>query len=298
MCGAGTPSSWLKGSRHGRKHGLFGRQKITAAPSGGLLAHTAPLTALSWRRVFSYACEDGAARRASLGGAPLTGKSPVEDLRALLIAAVRAPVERVLAGMPSEVAAAPTGNSRPALSPDAEMADVIAHSAASHATMPSRLACLEMLATAGDAKRLRRGLATLDRRFDRNPGVRYLHIEALRMEGEDGRAFAMAIEGMLDFWGELAVPRLHQLATLCRDWGLPGLALPWLRRWLEQYPDGPSAGVIWLDRAGNASLAGLHQEARAALDVACRQLGAPPQTAFVTAAPDNRTELARGDVAP
>jgi hypothetical protein len=110
----------------------------------------------------------------------------------------------------------------------------------------------------------------------RSEALRYWEVDALRQAGEYQRAFQMAVEleaGSLS--SELGARQVRQLAAVCREWRLPGLALPWLQDWLERYPDAPDAGLVWFDLATNAAAIGveLRPQARRALEWARRLLG-------------------------
>jgi hypothetical protein len=132
------------------------------------------------------------------------------------------------------------------------------------------------LARTEKVEALESGLETVRTSHSTGPNLRYLETEALRLGGEYRRAFVMCIESDEEILGsEQAAPHLRQLAAICREWKLPGFALPWLRDWLERFPDSPESGMVWLDRAVNAlALApDLLEESRQAFEASRTLLG-------------------------
>jgi glycosyltransferase involved in cell wall biosynthesis len=245
-----------------------------AAALSGLLSATAPLTRFSWNDLFSLHLQDATRWRAALAGYPSPGLSEIDELRDLLIAGVQAPLERLLAGAKFNATSETSDSSF-----ETGIGDFIGRvsaAAQSHATTSSRLACLNFLARVERFEALESGLETMRASHSAGPSLRYLETEALRLSGEYRRAFMMCIESEEEIlWSEQAAHLLRQLAAICREWKLPGFALPWLRDWLERFPDSPESGMVWLDRAVNAlALApALLEEARQAFETARALLG-------------------------
>jgi hypothetical protein len=249
--------------------------ELPATPADGLLASTAPLEQYGWRELFEIHVRDVEGLRASHASHAHRDTSEADELRSLLIAGIRAPLGRWLAGASLNGMDRPVGSAHPGKGA-ADFVEKIARSVLSRATVSSRLACLSLLAHRGRLAALRRGLETMRGDGVRTWGNEHFEIEALRLEGEYNRAFQMSIERRDPlYWGDLATDRLHQLATVCRGWGRPELALPYLRKWLERFPDSPESGTIYLDRCANAmALSGAaSEEARRALESARRLLG-------------------------
>jgi glycosyltransferase involved in cell wall biosynthesis len=249
----------------------------SAAPSRGLLSVTAPLGGFSWNELFQFHVQGAARLRKSFSGVADRIASEAEELRSLLILGVRAPLSRFLAGVdPGEMSCA-AGRPREQRAVSLDFVDRVSEVAMSRATIASRLTCLSLTANRGRVEQLRAGLAAMRADGLQSWGTRFLEIEALRQEGYWQHAIEMSIkEEEPVFWGELAAARLRQLAALCREGRLPGMALPWLREWLNRFPDSPDSGMVWFDRCVNALGAGLIEEARKAFESARLLLSASP----------------------
>ncbi len=260
------------GNRHDGRP-AFGQP---GAPASGLLSATAPLNLFSWNELFKFHLQDAARLRAALASVPHLDPCEADELRSLLILGTRAPMERLMAGLKIGTLGHPVGQARDPGIDDTDFFSKVGTAAMSRATRSSRMVCLELMAVTGRSEQLQLGLQTMRADGVRSWGMRHLEIEALRQQGEYQRAFQMIIE--LDepaLWGELAADRLRQLAVVCREWNLPGFALPWLREWLERFPDSPDSAMVWLDRCLNALCVSpsLLTEARLAFDSARKLLG-------------------------
>jgi hypothetical protein len=233
--------------------GLSDERMRAAAPAHGLLSIIAPLTEFSWQEVFEFHLEDVARLRYTLGGETLPDVSNGDHLRSLLFHGIRAPLERFMAGLDSAELAAATGQERGLQTSKADFLSRVSAAATSRATRSSRVACADFLRRAEQTELLRVTLAAIQNDGLSSPTIDFLEIETERQAGHYRRAFQLSV-GPEDpvLWGEFAAPRLRQLAGICREWQLPGLALPWLREWLDRFPDAPDSGVVWLDRCMNA----------------------------------------------
>jgi len=246
------------------------------APSSGLLSDTAPLTRFSWKELFALHLQDATRRRAVLAGAPPESASEPDQLRSLLLLGIQAPLSRFLAGTTIGRMGRPQGSTLETAVGATDLLAKTEEGARSRATPGSRLACLALLASCGKLEALRAGVESLRAEGLHSLGSQHHEVEVSRLSGEYQRAFQMSVE-LEDplVWGELAAHRLRQLAAVCREWNLSGMALPWLREWLERFPDSPDSGMVWLDRSANAvALApDLLEEARQSFDSARRLLG-------------------------
>jgi hypothetical protein len=243
---------------------------------GGLLSATAPLTQFSWNELFRFHLRDVARLRETLAGVTHQDASEADALRSLLIVGIRAPLGHFMAGMGIGEMGRPEGSLKISARHGNDFFNKVATAGMSRATLSSRLACLSLMASTGRIEQLLIGLQTMHAEGLRSWGTRHLEIEMLRYEGAYQRAFQMSIEQEEpSFWGELAAPRLRQLAAICREWRLPGMALPWLREWLDRFPDSPDSGLVWLDRSVNPVGLGpdLLGEARQAFETARVLLG-------------------------
>lgn len=247
----------------------------------GLLGQIAPLNCLSWEEIFTLHMADVPRLREAIVGTASTDVSQGETLRSLIFLGVRTPLERFMAGVDSHHLASVTGVP---CNPE-EIAEVkdfsvrVAMAARGRATLGSRVACLEFLAREGESDLLREGLQSLRQEGLESPGTLYLRVELSRLDGDYVDAFRLAIASESKaLWGEFAAPRLRQLARVCREWGRPGLALPWLRDWLAEFPDSPDSGGVWADRFVSAlcTSAWFAGEAREAYIHARAQLGPLP----------------------
>jgi glycosyltransferase involved in cell wall biosynthesis len=233
--------------------GPVDERELAAAPTRGLLSLVAPLNEFSWHELLEFHIEDVARLRRILGGETLPDISSGERLRSLLFHGIRAPLERFLAGLDYGHLTTPAGQEKKSPASATDFLSRIAAAAASRATRSSRVACMDLIRTAEQAKLLRATLAALQSDGLQSPTIDFLEIETERQEGRHGRAFQLSVAAEdAVLWGEFAAPRLRQLAGICREWSLPGLALPWLREWLDRFPDSPDSGFVWLDRCMNA----------------------------------------------
>ena len=217
-----------------------------------------------------------------LAGEPPAQPGPGEHLRNLVIAAVRPALERQLAGLDPAAQLTITGTGRDEQVAAATLADRIARASFGPATLRSRLFCVEWLAQHGLLAPVRASLARLHDEGASASGIDYLAVEADLLDGQFGAALqrSIASEGDAE-WDESAVSRVRQLARVARAAGLPEVALPWLRDWLARHPDGPGAGLVWVDLAVHSLCAEPEQrgEAREAYAAAVRLLGDWPQRA-------------------
>jgi glycosyltransferase involved in cell wall biosynthesis/aminoglycoside phosphotransferase (APT) family kinase protein len=263
-----------------------------AAPANGLLAKTAPLMQMSWQDLFSLHLDDVARLRESLCGEVQRTISDADELRSLLIIGIRAPLSRQLAEVNLQGMDQPVGKGQPSAPADGFLARIAA-GALSRATLSSRLACALVVARRGGPQRLRQLLDAMRDEGLRSWGLEYLEVEALRLNREYEIAFRISTARKESlYWGELVADRLRQLASVCRDWQRPELALSWLHEWLERFPDSPDSGPVYVDLCTNALAAGLTfvSEARQALQCAQQLLG---QSVHLTALDSSVRRLER-----
>src|SRR5215217_1987487 len=228
-----------------------------AAPVNGLLANTAPLMQMAWQDLFNLHVKDVARLRESLCGEVQRTISDADELRSLLVIGLRAPLSRQLADVGLQGMDQPVGAEHPSEPVNGFLARISA-GALSRATLSSRLACALVIAHRSGKQRLRQMLDAMREEGLRSWGLEYLEIEALRLNGQPEAAFRISTARKDSlYWGELAADRLRQLASVCRDWQRPELALLWLREWLERFPDSPDSGLVYLDLCSNALAAGI-----------------------------------------
>lgn len=230
---------------------------LGAAPPNGLLAHAAPLAHFSWGELFDFHTEDCIRIRRSFAGEKPQGLSNADRLRSLLLTGTRAAVECFLGGLSYAELAKPTGAGiKPHIFNSPFIARV-AVAAGSSAIPRSRLACLLELSVANETEQLWQHLIEMRREGLQPHGFDYLLAEAERQRGNFLHSFQLCIN-MDDprLRGELSANRWRQLARIAREWDRPAFALPWLREWLEEFPDSPDSGAVWRDRCVNALLAG------------------------------------------
>lgn len=184
-----------------------------AAPAGGMLATTAPLTEMSWREAFDEAQRDVASWR----GADYRGKKlPF----ALLVTTGTAPwTLRFMAGIPRPSPRGPT--------------------------LSSRVACLARFGR-NDPDGRARLLATFSDDEQRDPTVVLMRAMALLDSGHAADAHRIAMESFdASFPCDEEGRRLRELsALLCRA-GHPDHAWTRLTAWLERYPDSFNSGEAW-----------------------------------------------------
>jgi glycosyltransferase involved in cell wall biosynthesis len=240
---------------------------LSAAPASGLLSTAAPLSEFSWNELFDFHVEDVARLHRVLKGEKVQDISNGEHLRTALFQGTRAPLERFLAGLDYSGWMAVSGQQGRGLPSSADFLSRISAAAGTCATRSSRVACTQLLHTSGQPKLLRSALVRMQGEGLQSASIDFLEIELERLEGHHARALQLRI-GADDapLRSEFSVPALRQLSEVCREMGLPGFALPWLREWLDCFPDSPDSGLVWLDRCMNAlqTSAELIEEAREA----------------------------------
>lgn len=244
---------------------------LPAAPISGLLSVTAPLASYSWQDLFALHAAD--VDRSRMAPAHPSQPTEVDQLRSLLIIGVQAPLSRRLAGLDLGGMDRSICSSSKEPAPD-DFLERVARGARARATLSSRLACLSLLAEFGKVEELRTGLESLRETGMRSWAIEHLEIEALRAEGDFRRAFltSLSVREPL-YWGEMAAQRLHQISEVCRQWGRPRFALPYLEEWLHRFPDGPDSGPLTLDFCAGALAAGRYRDAERTLRSAQRLLG-------------------------
>jgi glycosyltransferase involved in cell wall biosynthesis len=241
-----------------------------AAPERGLLAASAPLTAMSWNQLFRAYCESCDDMRRSWEQEDGNQPGPV-GLRGVLLQGTSAPIERFLAGraqMPP-----PTPRIATAAGDFVEQVAV----ATQCGTSSTRVACLVYLWQAGRLDEFLSGLQSLE--GHQTPAVLVLRAEAACLAGDSDKAFERACHG-LDLHRDDGVTafRLRQVSRIAREAGGPARALPLLSEWLGRFPDSPDSGPVWLDMCVNALRVGggHHLDARVALAHARALLGDSP----------------------
>jgi glycosyltransferase involved in cell wall biosynthesis len=184
-----------------------------AAPAGGLLATTAPLTEMSWREAFDEAQRD-------------VGSWRVEDYHrkklpfALLVTTGTVPwTVRFMAGIPRPSPRGPT--------------------------LSSRVACLERFGR-NDPDRRARLLATFSDDEQRHPTVVLVRAMSLLDSGHAADAHRIVLESFdACFPFDEEGRRLRDLSALLCKAGHPDHAWTRLTAWLERYPDSFNSGEVW-----------------------------------------------------
>lgn len=245
------------------------------APPDGLLAFTAPLQEFGWHELMVMHAVDVRRRLRLLAGNAPPSPSDADEVRVLLLNGTRSPVQRFMAGAP-----VPARVLSPRASPhrraDRSFVERVADAAIAEATASSRLACLGFVAVSGPTDLLERGLVAFEDDGGARRVLEFSEVELLRRRGQYAEAYGLLVGAERSSRVTEQFPaHLHQLTAVCEEWGAPALALPWLRDWLEQFPDSPEAGRVWLDRHWAAALAGedYGDEARTALERASALLG-------------------------
>jgi hypothetical protein len=243
-----------------RERAAVPRPPISAAeplaPREGLLARVALLAADTWGTAFDRYREEVDDIRRAWKGAP-SRESRGGRFRAFLLAATDRPVAQFLAGRNcARWMDASDPIPIPKVSGDTE-GDRLRRMFAAPASRHSKAQCLFDYAAAGRADLLAEGLNALRGSGDASEAVAYLAVELEIMEGRYAAAWDLfRKETPPDQTNEADGPKLRQLARLGRAWNRPESALPWLRSWLERYPDAPTAGPLWLDLATLAAATG------------------------------------------
>ncbi len=215
-----------------------------ATPRRGLLAATAPLTALRWAEAMDMHQQE-VLREPDLRG---LGRPelllPGAQLRGLLTLGVMSEVQRAQAGLPTEEGS--TQSPEPSAMPEGDFLARCSWAARNPGTRSSRVVCLNLLYQLGHHDEVRDGLACLRAEGLDSPGMRYLAVELERIGGNASTAVAAALAADDDApWSEHESHRVLQLARIHRDAGHVDDARVVLERWLERHPDGPEAADAW-----------------------------------------------------
>jgi hypothetical protein len=250
-----------------------------ATPEQGLLASIAPLAHLSWQE--SFAIYLGLCRQVLAGQ---QDDSPPDQpdgrrIRNLLMRATRRPIQQFLAGQAVACSPIPALTREPATRATDGLRARLASSLARPGLVDSHLASLLELKASHACDLLVDATASLRHIAADSPGLEYLEVESCICRGKYPEAFSISIAGQeTSGFHEHEGFRLRQLAKVATQWGRPALALPWLGRWLECYPDSPDSGDIWFEHyklqlaAGNTAA----PRAYASLIQARRLLGRQP----------------------
>jgi glycosyltransferase involved in cell wall biosynthesis len=230
-----------------------------AAPSRGLLAKTAALKPFLWREILTSYLEYAAIMRKRWQGDKVGKKCRAERLHEMVLLSSQKAVQNFLAKLPFAEwlkTTGPVANKRTKKKPGDFLAR-IGEAVWAEATQASKEICLAILQEENRPDLFEQGVSDLERSGDRSPSLCYLQINRELMKGNPSKAFEFFNEVHdLDEMREHQGVHLRQLARICREWQKPVLALPWLRKWLEQFPDSPDSGPVWVDRSLNASLSG------------------------------------------
>lgn len=234
------------------------RSSSAGAPSSrdGLLARTAPLSTYRWEELFGLHVKDSARFLSIAAGARLDGPSDGERLRLVVLGATRRALELHLAGLPSDPLSASRAESDVSAASQfthgATLSERLGPAARSPASVRSRLACLEALAALGPSRERDRWLAdgveALDAPTGASAATERLRVElVLRRKGPEHALRVLLEREPLVEEGEYGAARMRQLARVCREAGMPELAVPLLQAWLRAHPDAPESGWVWLD---------------------------------------------------
>ncbi|WP_392533435.1 glycosyltransferase [Nostoc sp. C117] len=251
---------------------------LKAVSIAGLLSVTAPLQLFYWHELFNFYLEECDRIRRRLAGEVVLGESSSEWLRNILFTGTRKILECFLGGLDYS-AYITTPESVSYTNSGIDLISRILAGSGTKATLSSRLACLLPVTQTGQTELLQEGLNLIQQNSPDTPTIEYLKTEIERQKNNFAAAFQLCSKELdARLWGEWTAPYLRQLARICREWKKPELALPWLKQWLEQFPDSPDSGPVWLDYCINASGAGKNflTEAEAAFAQAKNLLGDSP----------------------
>ena len=232
---------------------------FSAAPDTGLLSRTAPLRHFAWGELFRMQAEMCKELRVSWETGQMPAAGDGSRLRNLVLIATRMPMERLMAGVETTdailVGADDEGepaSGTPARASDDGFHARIAAAAGSSASVSSRMACLAELRHGGDTDTLRGCVEGITQDAAGFPGLRYLAAEVERIDGNFADAYEVCAGGDAPATlQEHDAYRLRQMARIARQRNRPREALPWLRDWLQRYPDSPESGPVWIDLCAN-----------------------------------------------
>jgi glycosyltransferase involved in cell wall biosynthesis len=259
----------------------YRESKHRAAPSRGLLAQVAALKPFLWREIITSYPEYAVIMRKRWQGDSVGKKCRAERLHEMVLLSGRKAVQNFLAKLPVAEWLKTTGpatNKRATKRPGDFLAR-IAGAICAEATQASKEICLAILREENRRDLFEQGLSDLELAGEPSPSLRYLQIEGELMRGSPAGAFELFNDAHdINVMKEHQAVHLRQMARICREWQKPELALPWLRKWLAQFPDSPDSGPVWADRSLNASLSGIEwlPEAKDSLVRARNLLGPIP----------------------
>ncbi len=253
--------------------------------SAGLLGGFACLKPFSSQELFRFHWEYAHMIREKWEGRSVDKTCHGERLYGLVFLSARRPLEYFLAHLNGQGRFKSHGAAAAVNPPGSENGDDFFARIAWGMKMPdscrnSREVALAVLYSEGRWDLLEAGLQYMEATGLKSKGLDFLNIYLLLHKGEVTGAYKeFRSKHSMDIITEAEAPLVGQVARICRDMGRPGEALPWLRTWLEKYPDSPDSGEVWLDRAMNAFYcgSGLLSEAAAALERSRELLGETPE---------------------
>ncbi|KJR42100.1 hypothetical protein MCHI_002002 [Candidatus Magnetoovum chiemensis] len=253
------------------------RQLNSTSAQSGLLKITAPLGAFKWHELFDMHIEDCAAVRLMWIGQALDDQPQMQILRSIIAASVQKPLERFMAQMDYSKYTEALGDTNKLIVRGDSFYEKVFFGTTVKSSLTSKQVCVNALRELGQSELFIACMSVLHKYCDSSSlGYSYLRADIELELCNYDRAYEISL-GSGKF-SEHAHQRLRQLAKVSRTIGKPYSALPYLRQWLELFPDSINAGPLWIDRCLNAFKCGkgCEDEAMASYGMAYRLLGDTP----------------------
>lgn len=252
-------------------------KELSAAPRDGLLHIIAPLQEFSWHDIFNLHIEDCDITLRAWAGETLDRTTYGQLLRGLVLEGTRVPLERFLGRLDYKPDILLTDRDSNKSSAKGDFHTKIVSSVTSDCMLRSRLVCLAALLSEEDQReQFIKVISALKDTDMSSPAMAYLIIEGELLIGNYSGAFKLCLG--TGEWAEYDHHTVRQLARICRIWGRPERAVPYIKTWLGRFPDSVNSAAVWVDLCVNAmqSGRGFRRDAREAFKQASRLLGEIP----------------------
>lgn len=231
----------------------------------GLVGKIACLQPFSWKEMMDFHLDYSKKLRASWRGHIIKEVSNEEILRTLVLLSLYTPLAYIYAGKDHERWTAAVGTTEAAAGSRGDLLQRVAGAVASSSIISSKIAYLYALSKNNTAALLAKNLELLENQGLPLRTKNYYRSEVDFQSGNYKQAYQRYVkESPKELMTCFDSQCLRQIARICRKWEKPETALPWLRAWLEKYPDEPDSGSVWMAYAYNLLYSG--EEDNAGMD--------------------------------
>lgn len=233
----------------------------------GLIGKIACLKPFTWKEMMDFHLDYSKKVRAVWRGHSIKKVSNEEILRTLVLLSLYTPLAYFYAGRNHEKWTTAVGTADTAGTAEAgadsrvDLLRRIAGAVGSPSIVSSKIAYIYVLSKNNTAALLAKSLELLENQGLPLRTKNYYRSEVDARFGNYKKAFERyekenRKESMTCYDSQC----LRQIAAICRKWEKPEAALPWLRAWLEKYPDEPDSGSVRMAYAYNLLYSGEEDE--------------------------------------